>query len=335
MSAPVHLSHRRGRTPDVPCRPLTAVVVASCSLALVGAPAAGAKSKISKPERAQNTAIRKVTRTANSANRTAKSAKRSAAAGLAAATAAGKKADGAQGGVNTILAGVPAITDGLTRLATGLQQAATGLTQLKDGLTTVGNALAAQEYGVVKVQIAGQDVPGAILTSPDIPDDSNQAVVTGTVLAAVPGGTGNTPLPVTLLAGVRSGEADGTGPADPVASAGIVSMIVNNPTGSGALTITGGTGNTASIPITSDANSAAGGAPVYPIPLKAPRVDATPNPFSFPTDKAIDLTAQPLALGGQEYKVATLAPAGTDIPITITFTVRFNDLTASPTDVTA
>jgi X-X-X-Leu-X-X-Gly heptad repeat protein len=309
-------------------RPLTAAVVATCSLALIGAPAAGAKSKTSRTDKAQNTAIKKVSRTASRANRTANSAKRSAAAGLAAAAAAGKKADGAQGGVNAVLAGVPQITDGLKQLADGLRQAAAGL-------TTIGSALAAQEYGVVKVQIAGQDVPGAILTSPDIPDDSNAAIVTGTVLAAVPGGTGNQPLPVTLLAGVRSGEADGTGPNDPVASAGIVSMIVNNPTGSGALTITGGTANTPTIPITSDANPAASRAPVYPIPLKAPRVDATPNPFSFPTDRAIDLTAQPLALGGQEYKVATLAPAGTDIPITITFTVRFNDLTASATDVTA
>jgi len=75
--------------------------------------------------------------------------------------------------------------------------------------------------------------------------------------------------------------------------------------------------------------------PVFPIPFKAPRSDATPNPFSFPTDKAIDLTAQPLAEGGQPFTVASPAPAGTDIPITVTFTVRFNDLTASATDVTA
>jgi X-X-X-Leu-X-X-Gly heptad repeat protein len=309
-------------------RPLTAAVVATCSLALVGAPAAGAKSKISKTDRAQNTAIKKVGRTASRANRTANTAKSSAAAGLAAAAAAARKADGAQGGVNAVLAGVPQITDGLTRLADGLRQAA-------DGLTTIGRALTAQEYGVVKVQIAGTDVPGAILTSSDIPDDANSAIVTGTVLAAVPGGLAGTPLPVTLLAGVRSGESDGTGPDNPVASAGIVSMVVNNPTGSGAVTITGGTSRIPAVPITSDANAAAGGAPVYPIPFAAPRVDATPNPFSFPTDKAIDLTAQPLAEGGREYTVASLAPSGTDIPITITFTVRFNDLTASATDVTA
>lgn len=314
-------------------RPLTAVVVASCSLALIGAPAAGAKSKISKPERAQNTAIRKVTKTANSANRTAKSAKRSAAAGLAAATAAGKKADGAQGGVNTILAGVPAITDGLTRLATGLQQAATGLTQLKDGLTTVGNALAAQEYGTVKLQLGTTDVPGAVFNSSDIPDDSNAATLTVTTVVPVPNGASS--VPIRLLAGVRSGESDGTGAADPVASAGIVSMTATAITP--ATTINGGNPGFATLPLASKANDDAGGAPVYPIPLKAPRVDATPNPFSFPTEDAIDLT-DPATL---QTFTGTPAPfnvsnvSGATGVVTVSFTVRFNDLTASPTDVTA
>src|SRR4051812_27006473 len=307
-------------------RQLITAAVAASSIALVAAPTAGAKP--TKVDRAQNTAIKKVGKRADSARKTAKKAAQDAAKGIADAKAAAGKADGAQSGVNTILGGVPAITDGLKKLADGLTQAA-------DGLTKVGNALAAQEYGVVKVQIAGQDVPGAILTSADIPDDSNAAVVSGTVLAVAPGGTGNQPLPIRLLAGVRSGESDGTGADNPVASAGIVSMSVANVTGSPAVTITGGTANNPAIPITSDANAAAGGAPVYPIPLKAPRVDATPNPFSFPTDKAIDLTAQPLASGGQAFTVASPAPAGTDIPIAISFTVRFNDLTASATDVTA
>jgi hypothetical protein len=307
-------------------RQLLTAAVAASSLALVAAPSAGAK-KISKAERAQNTAIKKAAKKATSAGKTAKKAAKDAAKGIADAKAAAGKADAAQGGVNTVLAGVPAILDGLKKLSDGLTAAGAGLTKL-------GDAFAAQEYGVVKVQIAGQDVPGAILTSGDIPDDSNSAIVTGTVLAAAPGGTGNQPLPIRLLAGVRSGEADGTGADNPVASAGIVSMSVANPTG-GPITITGGTANDPAIPITSDANAAAGGAPVYPIPLKAPRVDATPNPFSFPTDKAIDLTAQPLAEGGQPFTVASPAPQGTDIPITITFTVRFNDLTASATDVTA
>jgi X-X-X-Leu-X-X-Gly heptad repeat protein len=309
-------------------RQLVTAAVAASSVALVAAPTAGAKSTTSRAERAQNTAIKKVGKTAASARKTARKAAKDAAKGIADAKAADGKATAAQSGVNGIVAGVPAILDGLKKLSDGLTQAA-------DGLKTLGNALAAQEYGVVKVQIAGQDVPGAILTSSDIPDDSNSAVVTGTVLAAAPGGTGGTPLPIRLLAGVRSGEADGTGADNPVASAGIVSMSVANPTATPAVSFTGGTANDPDIPITSSGNAAAGGAPVYPIPNKAPRVDATPNPFSFPTDKAIDLTDQPLASGGQPFTVSSLAPAGTDVPITITFTVRFNDLTASATDVTA
>ena len=324
-------------------RPLTAAVVATCSLALIGAPAAGAKSKVSRTDRTQNTAIRKVTRTANSANRTAKSAQRTArsasrtaAAGLAAAAAAARKADGAQGGVNAVLAGVPQITDGLRQLATGLQQAATGLTQLKDGLTTVGNALAAQEYGAVYVQVGGQDIQGTLLNSADIPDDSNAAIVTGTVLVPVPS-TVTTATPVKLLAGVRSGESDGTGAANPVASAGIVTMSVADTTG-GGVAIGGGNTGLAGAPITSAPNEALGRAPVYNIPLKAPRVDASPNPFAFPDADAIDLT-DPATL----YNVtgAGVGPftvrnnTGNTAPVTVTFTVRFNDLTASATDVTA
>jgi X-X-X-Leu-X-X-Gly heptad repeat protein len=316
-------------------RPLTAAVVATCSLALVGAPAAGAKSKVSRTDRTQNsairkqgTAIKKVTRTANSANRTAKSASRSATAGLAAAAAAARKADGAQGGVNAVLAGVPQITDGLQRLAAGLTQAAAGL-------TTIGNALAAQEYGAVYVRLGDTDVDGSVLNSSDIPDDSNAATVTGTVIVPVPSTAVATP--VKLLAGVRSGEADGTGAANPVASAGIVSMTVADTTG-GGVTIGGGNTGLARAPITSAPNRDLGGAPIYNIPLKAPRVDARPNPFAFPDADAIDLT-DPATLynltgaGAAPFTVTNLT--GNTAPITVTFTVRFNDLTASATDVTA
>src|SRR3954470_11878105 len=153
-------------------RQLLTAAVAATSLALVGAPAAGAATKppkLSKLERGQNTAIKKAAKSATNAGKTAKKAAKDAAKGMADAKAASGKADAAQGGVNTILAGVPAILDGLTKLATGLQQAA-------DGLTKLGNAVAAQEYGVVKVQVAGHDVPGAILISSDIPDDGNSAI---------------------------------------------------------------------------------------------------------------------------------------------------------------
>jgi hypothetical protein len=303
---------------------VTAAITAS-SLALVAAPAADAK-RPSKAERAQNTAIKKAAKDAKSAGKSAKSAAKSAAKGIADAKTATGKADAAQGGLNGIIAQIPAVIDGLTKLATGLQQAA-------DGLTKLGANAAAQEYGVVKVQLGTTDVDGAILDSGDIPDDSNAAIVSGTMLVKVPAGT--PAVPVRLLAGVRSGESDGTGATDPVASAGIVTMSVANPAG---LPLSGGNGVVpATIPITSSPNADAGGAPVYPIPNKAPRVDATPNPFSFPSDLAIDLTdsthLKNLGAGVGPFTVSN--PSGSDGVIIVSVTVRFNDLTASATDVTA
>lgn len=309
-------------------RLVTAAVTAS-SMALVAVPAADA-AKTSKAEQKQNTAIKKAAKDAKSAGKAAKKAATDAKKGIADAKVAAGKADGAQGTANAIVAQVPAVLEGLTKLAAGLQQAA-------DGLTKLGNAFAAQEYGVVKVQLGDTDVPGAILTSSDIPDDSNAATVTGTVVVPVPNGTNSAP--IKLLAGVRSGEADGTGADNPVASAGIVSMTAENVSGvpSPAVAIGGGNAAAPAAPITSAPNSAASDAPVYAIPNKAPRVDATPNPFSFPSDLAIELT-NPATLynfGGGVSRLTVTNNAGLTLPITVTFTVRFNDLTASATDVTA
>jgi X-X-X-Leu-X-X-Gly heptad repeat protein len=312
-------------------RRLLTAAVATCSLALVGAPTAGAKTKpkLSKTDKAQNTAIKKVTKTASSASKTAKKAAKDAKKGIADAKAAAGKADGAQAGVNTVLAGVPQILDGLKKLADGLTQAA-------DGLTKLGNAVAAAEYGTVKLQLGTTDVPGAVFNSSDIPDDGNAATLTGTAIVPVPANTPSTPL--RLLAGVRSGEADGTGADNPVAWAGIVSMSVASPVG---LPVTGGNaGLPGTVPITSapNASDATKGAPVYPIPLKAPRSDASPNPFSLPTDKAIDLTDAATLYnisGGGVAPFSVANPGPTDALVTVTFTVRFNDLTASATDVTA
>jgi hypothetical protein len=305
---------------------ITAAVTAS-SIALVAAPTAGAASKISKPEKAQNTAIKKAQKTATSAGKSAKKAGKDATKGIADAKSAAGKADAAQGGVNGILGQVPAVLAGLTKLAAGLTAAG-------DGLTKLGNAFAAQEYGVVKVQLGTVDVPGAILTSSDIPDDSNAATLTGTVIVPVPASAAA--IPVRLLAGVRSGEADGTGATNPVASAGIVSLRVQDASG-GAVTVGGGNALVPAAPITSKANPDAGQAPVWPIPLKAPRVDATPNPFSFPDADAIELT-DPATLqdfGGGVSRFTVTNASGNALPVTVTFTVRFNDLTASATDVTA
>jgi hypothetical protein len=315
-------------------RPLLTAAVAATSLVLFAAPGAQAAKKVSKPEKAQNTAIKKAQKTATNAGKTATSASKNAkkalkdaATGIANAKTTDQKATAAQNGLNVIFGQVPAVLDGLTKLAAGLTAAGEGLTKL-------GNAVAAQEYGVVKVQVGGVDAPGAVLTSSDIPDDSNAATVSGTVVIPVPGNAAAAP--VTLLAGVRSGEADGNGESDPVASAGIVSMTVTGVAATG-VSVGGGNPGLAAVPLTSKSNDAAGGAPVYPIPFKAPRVDATPNPFSFPSDKAIDLTnpatLQAFAAPAGPFTVTNAAPS--QGVATVTFTVRFNDLTASATDVTA
>ena len=65
---------------------------------------------------------------------------------------------------------------------------------------------------------------------------------------------------------------------------------------------------------------------------------ATPNPFSFPTELAIDLTdaATLYNLSGAGVGPFTVSnPSPNDALVTVTVTVRFNDLTASATDVTA
>ncbi len=308
-------------------RLVTATITASL-IALTATAAADARApRLSKVDSAQNAAIKKVSKAAAGAGKDAKAAGKSAKSALAAAGVADSKAVAAAGTASSVLAGIPAILDRLANLTTGLQQVVDGLAALRSGA-------AAQEYGVVKVQLGTNDVAGAILTSGDIPDDSNAATVSGTVLVPVPNGSNS--VPIRLLAGVRSGESDGTGPNDPVAWAGIVTMSVASPDG----TVIGG-GNAAlptTVPITSAPNTAIQGPPVYPIPGKAPRVDVVPDPFSFPTNLAIDLTdaATLYNLSGAGVGPFTATNVtGTTLPITVTFTVRFTDLTpttaANPT----
>jgi hypothetical protein len=309
-------------------RQLITAVVTATSLALVAAPAGAA----TKTDKAQTKAIKKAQKTATSAGKAAKSAGKTAKKAAQDATKGISDAKSAQTGVNGILGQVPQVLDGLAKLAAGLTKAG-------EGLTALANGYAAQEYGVVKVQVGTTDIDGALLVSGDIPDDGNSATVSGTMIVPVPANT--TAQPVRLLAGVRSGESDGTGPTNPVASAGIVTMSVANVSGGaappGTLTIGGGNAVATAAPITSKPNTTLKGAPIYPIPLKAPRSDATPNPFGFPTDKAIDLTDASLLydLGGGvgPYTVTNLAPS--PLPITVTVTVRFNDLSATATDTTA
>jgi hypothetical protein len=233
-----------------------------------------------------------------------------------------------QAAVPTVLASLTQLADAAKQLKAGLETVGAGLTKLGDSFTKY---VTGAEYGVVGVYVDGALAPGAILTSSDIPDDSNGATVTGTVLAAVPNGAVDAE--VTLRAAIRSGERDGTAQTGAAGLAGLVSMTVAAPAGLG-MTVTGG--NTpASVPLTSAPNAAVGGAPLYPIALKAPRVDATPNPFAFPEAQSIDLTdvatLQPIGAAPAVYEVDNPGPA--PAPVLVTFTVRFHDLVASATDL--
>lgn len=240
-------------------------------------------------------------------------------------------------GAKDLVSGLEAFRDGLTPI---LAELGDGLLALKDGAKKLGTAVSSQEWGVVQAYLGGSAptdaVAGAILVSPDIPDDANSALVSGTMIVSVPAAASS--LPITLRAGVRSAESDGNGATDPVASAGIVSMGATAPAGLG-LTLGGGnTGLPSSVPITSKPNAAAAGAPVYPIPDKAPRVDAQPNPFTFPTDKTIDLTdATTLSdFGGAGVGPFTVSNASASArPLIVNVTVRFNDLSASGSDTSA
>ncbi len=211
-------------------RRLIAVGITAAAVAVSGAPAAQASKK---SEKKQNSAIKKVAKAgkkinskANAARDAADSAANAAADAKNAATTADKKgadagtvAAAAQAGVNAILSQVPTITGALQKLADGLTQAATGLTALQ---TALGQVATSQEYGVVSV-LVGPPVGGGFaplgLTSSDIPDDGNSAPASGVLPIAVdaPQKAG---LPVTLRAGIRTGETDGKATGDPAGYVG-------------------------------------------------------------------------------------------------------------------
>ncbi|MEA2171983.1 MAG: hypothetical protein QOF76_5283 [Solirubrobacteraceae bacterium] len=306
---------------------ISRLIAATIVVVAVTAPTAQAATKT---DRKQNAALKQLAKAGDFAVLQAKVAAGGADAASALAQAAQAAVAGVSAKVDAILAAVPTITKSLKDLADGLTTAGAGLTKL-------GSAAAAQEYGVIKLQLGGVDLPGAILVSPDIPDDSNGTTVTGTLIGSIPA---TTPAkPITVRAGIRSGESDGTGAALPAGQAGIVSMRIDSPNAA----LEGG-GNAASppaagfyLPLTSAANATYGGAPVYDIPDKAPRVDATPNPLTIPTEKTIDLTAAATLnnFGGGVGPFTMANPTAGSIPFTVTITVRFHDLQASATDVTA
>ena len=125
-------------------------------------------------------------------------------------------------------------------------------------------------------------MPGAVLTTADLPDNADQATVSGTLTVLVPNGT--TARQIALKAGIRSGENDGTGASDPAGQAGLVAMTASMVGTPGTSSVGGGHISATQLPLSSAPNAMLGGLPVYDIPGKSALATASPNPFSFPDD---------------------------------------------------
>ena len=240
-----------------------------------------------------------------------------------------------------LINGLVQLRDGTLQLKTVLEtQVGPGLEQLKTAVTTtipdaikdnVTKLAGSNEYGQVQVLFGATPVPGANLTSPNIPDELNGATLTGQLTIPVAENTAATPL--TILGAIRSGESDGTGASLPVGHAGLVSLRVDEKSPN----VNVGGGGAGGSPLTSATNVAAGGLPVYAINSKSPFVDPTPNPLGFPSGsgQTIDLTSN-LFAGGSKFTLEnpdTMDDA--DGFAVIDFTIRFVDLSPSSSDLTA
>ena len=115
-----------------------------------------------------------------------------------------------QAAVPTVVSSLTQLGDAAKQLKTGLEAAGAGLTLLKDNFT---GYVSGAEYGAVQLYVGATPAAGQLLVSSDIPDDANQATVSGKLAALIPDGT--TAAPITLKAAIRSGEKDGTGAANP------------------------------------------------------------------------------------------------------------------------
>jgi hypothetical protein len=318
-----------------------AALVAVLAMAVAVSPASAASKKA---EKKQNRSLRSL----NQRTKKTDKALKSLAGNLGTLTA---DVAGAKNGLAAIQAAVPTVVSSLTtlgdaarQLKTGLETAGAGLTALQGGLEGLGSkfgkSVGGVEYGVVQLYFdpegdgfeANDALPGQLLTSADVPDDANQSTVTGKLFFAIPDGT--TAKQIALKAGMRSGEKDGTGAANPVGQAGLMAMTVSTIGAAGTSAGGGNPGAPTSLPLTSKPNAAAGGLPVYSIPTKAPRSDASPNPVGFPDGLMIELT-DPATL-----KTLTAAPGRFTVTNTsggpasgiVDVTVRFHDLTPASAD---
>ncbi len=206
------------------------------------------------------------TRTDKSQNkrlaRQAKSIKKvsNALTALAGTLANGSK--GLDGRIKTIEDAAPAIVSGLTQLKDGLTQLKDGLTQAGAGLNSLKTLATSQEYGFGQVLVisAGPTVNaegGSFVVTPDIPDTVQQAQTSQQFVAQ---NTGT----LSVAYGVRSGESDGTGAANPAAMCRVWVMNEGDDLGQTA------------------ANGALGGVPFQPVNDKSPMTSTDGANAGFP-----------------------------------------------------
>jgi hypothetical protein len=154
----------------------------------------------------------------------------------------------------------PQIIDGLGQLKTAAEQLKTGLETAGAGLNSLKTLAGAVEYGIGQV-IVLQPAPGAqagsFVVTPDIPDTVQQAQTTQEFVAQHAGN-------VAVAFGVRSGESDGTGSANPAALCKVT------------VSAEGGT------PQTTAANPGIGGLPFQPVNDKSTLTSTIPANAGFP-----------------------------------------------------
>jgi X-X-X-Leu-X-X-Gly heptad repeat protein len=169
---------------------------------------------------------------------------------------------GLDGRLKVIEDAAPQIIDGLSKLKDGLTQLKDGLTQAGDGLTKLKTLATSQEYGFGQVLVisAGPTVNaegGSFIQTPDIPDAVQQAQTSQQFIAQHTG-------TVSVAYGVRSGESDGTGAANPAAFCRVWVMNEADDLGQTA------------------ANAALGGVPFQPVNTKSPMTSTDPANAGFP-----------------------------------------------------
>lgn len=294
--------------------------LAACVVAGVAVPGAVAATK--KPS------VTAVKKQASKAARDAAAAKKSAGSSAKSLAAALQRLRTAEAGLGGLLGATPQIVTALTVIGGAIQNdVAPGLRTLADALqkqivpsiralsdalgkqivpavTRLNTYVSATEYGIAQVMIDGGGgglltQHGAFLTTPDIPDTSQQAMVSRQYLAISAGN-------VVVRWGIRSAESDGTAFEDP---AGFCSITVLS-------------GRVSS---TTPGDFAVGGEPFARAPQRSALTSADPAnagwPFGLKTsgadaDKTQDFTSSISVTAGESFTVslACIDPTTTSDP---------------------